>query len=315
MKYFFSFLLVLISISAKSQNRKIIEQIPIALPDSTIHAVEKVVPGIKSIIAMVNFYRITYSSDGLNVKGYLAIPKKKGSYPCIIYNRGGNKEFGKITDAGFLLRGLGELSSQGYIIVASQYRGNDGGEGKEEFGGKDINDVLNLIPVLSEVPKADTSRIGMFGWSRGGMMTYLALTKTTKIKAAVVGSGITDLTNLLESRPEFDEVYKDLIPGYADNKVRPLNERSAVQFAEKINKTTPILILQGTADWRVPTNQVLDLANRFYQIKQPFRFILYEGGEHSLIEHRSDYLIQTVNWFNTYLRDRKTWPSLETHGG
>jgi len=90
----------------------------------------------------------------------------------------------------------------GYVIVASQYRGNGGGEGKEEFGGKDVNDVLNLIPLLSNMPQADTARIGMFGWSRGSMMTYLALTKTTTIKAAVVGSGLTDLITSLKERPE-----------------------------------------------------------------------------------------------------------------
>ncbi|WP_276505080.1 alpha/beta hydrolase family protein [Terrimonas pollutisoli] len=315
MKYFLSLLIILAYSSAKSQNGKIIEQVSFTLPDSTVRNIEMIVPDIKSTLAGVNFYHITYFSDQFKVKGYLAVPKKEGKYPCVIYNRGGNKEFGKITDESFLLRGMGELSSKGYVIVASQYRGNDGGEGKEEFGGKDVNDVLNLIPLLSNIQQADTSRIGMFGWSRGGMMTYLALTKTAKIKAAVVGSGITDLIKVLETRPAFDTaVYARLIPDYAKTKMTALKERSAVYFAEKINKTTPILILQGTADWRVPTNQVLDLVNKFYQLKQPFRFVLYEGGEHSLTEHRSDYVLQLTNWFDAYLRDKKPWPSLEPHG-
>jgi len=50
-----------------------------------------------------------------------------------------------------------------------------GGEGKEEHGGKDLNDVFNLIPLLSHLPNANTLRIGLYGESRGGMMTYLAL--------------------------------------------------------------------------------------------------------------------------------------------
>ncbi|GAB3171842.1 alpha/beta hydrolase family protein [Telluribacter humicola] len=315
MKYVYSLLLILLCLSARSQTKKIIEQVPITLSTKSIDSLAKIAPRIRSILSTVDFYHITYLSDGLKVKGYLAVPRQAGTYPGIIYNRGGNKEFGKITDESFILRGLGDLSSKGYVIIASQYRGNDGGEGKEEFGGKDVNDILNLIPALAEVPKADTSRIGMFGWSRGGMMTYLALTRTSKIKAAVVGSGITDLVKLMESRPDFDEVYKDLIPGYTDIHSPVLKERSAVYVAEKISKATPILMLQGTADWRVPTDQVLDLVHKFHQIKQPFRFILYEGGQHSLIEHRADYLQQTINWFDTYLRDRKTWPNLENHGG
>jgi dipeptidyl aminopeptidase/acylaminoacyl peptidase len=168
--------------------------------------------------------------------------------------------------------------------------------------------------LFSAIPYADTSRIGMFGWSRGGMMTYLALAKTTKIKAAVVASGLADLPMMIKSRPVFDTLWADLIPGFTTNKEEVLRQRSATKFAEKINRSTPILILQGTADWRVPTDQVLDMVNIFYQLKQPIRFILYEGGQHSLVEHRMDYLSQIENWFNTYLRDRKLWPSLEPHG-
>ncbi|MEJ7736126.1 MAG: prolyl oligopeptidase family serine peptidase [Chitinophagaceae bacterium] len=314
MKYFLFSLMVLIYTSANSQDGKIIERTLYDVPDSTLKNIQKIIPDIKSIIDSVNFYHIAYLSDGLKVKGYLAVPKKEGKYSCIIYNRGGFGEFGKITDESFL-RDLGQVSSKGYVIIASQYRGNDSGEGKDEFGGKDLNDVLNLIPLLNHITRADTSRIGMFGSSRGGMMTYRTLTRTTKIKAAVVKSGLADLIKWLETRPEMDTtIYAPLIPGYAKNKTATLKERSAVYFAENINRTTPILILQGTADWRVPTNQVLDLVNKLYQLKQPVRFILYEGGQHSLIEHRDNYYTQIINWFDTYLRDKKRWPSIELHG-
>jgi len=315
MKYMLFFFGLIAYSTATPQDGKIIDQTLFKMPDAAVNNVEKLAPGIKSIISTINFYHITYLSDGLKVKGYMALPKRAGKYPCVIYNRGGNREAGKITDEGFLTRGLAEISSKGYVIVASQYRGNDGGEGREEFGGKDLNDVLNLIPLLANLPQADTSKIGMLGWSRGGMMTYLALCKTTKIKAAVVGSGVTDLIKSLETRPDFDTaVYAPLIPGYAANKTAALQDRSAIYFAGKINKTTPVLILQGTADWRVPANQVLDLVNKFYQLKQPFRLILYEGGQHSLIEHRKDYITQTVNWFDAYLRDGKSLPNLDPHG-
>ncbi|MBO9202142.1 MULTISPECIES: alpha/beta hydrolase family protein [Niastella] len=312
-KYCITALLVLVCYSASAQNGKIIEQTKFDIPDSLVNKYQQVIPGIRLAIDSVNFYRITYLSDGLKVKGYLAIPKREALYPVVIFNRGGNQEFGKITDAGFV-QNLAVLCSQGYLVVASQYRGTDGGEGKEEFGGSDVNDVINLVPLLGNLKQADTSRIGMFGWSRGGMMTYLTLTKTTRIKAAVVGSGLTDLFRTLESRPDFDSLWQAMIPGYATQKKELLKQRSATYFANKINKTTPLLIFQGTADWRVPTNQVLEFVNKLYECKQPFRFILYEGGQHSLIEHRDDFYTQLIGWFNTYLRDKKPWPSLELHG-
>jgi len=77
----------------------------------------------------IDMYGITYLSDGLKVRGLLVRPKEKGNYPCIIYNRGGNRNFGALTIATAAIR-LGELAKEGYIVIASQYRGNAGGEGK-----------------------------------------------------------------------------------------------------------------------------------------------------------------------------------------
>ncbi|NCU04809.1 MAG: S9 family peptidase [Chitinophagaceae bacterium] len=314
MKLLLSILSVFVFVSSNGQEVSLVEKKAYVLPDSVVQKIARDIPDIKTVLSSVRFYHIQYLSDGLKVKGYLAVPNQQGSYPCIIYNRGGNQEFGKITDESFV-RLLGEISSKGYVVIASQYRGNDGGEGKEEFGGKDVQDVLNLIPLLAKIPGADSSRIGMFGWSRGGMMTYLALTKTTKIKAAVVGSGLTDLVKTLESRPEFDSlVYAPIIPNYNANKLQALKERSAVYFADKLHKTTPLLILQGTADWRVPTDQVLNFVSKLYAVKHPFRFVLYEGGQHSLAEHRTDYIQQVIAWFDMYLRDGKKWPATELHG-
>ena len=109
-------------------------------------------------------------------------------------------------------------------------------------------------------------------------------------------------------------IWSDLIFVMEKHHKEKLRERSATYFAEKICKTTPILIFQGTADWRVPADQVFVLVQKFYQVKQPFRFILYEGGQHSLIEHRPHYYFQLINWFNYYLRDGKRWPDLNPHG-
>jgi len=298
---------------ANAQNGKLLEQQSYAIHDSMVKRLLLIDTAAIRIPKAVDFYHITYLSDGLKIKGYLAIPKAIGKYPCVIFNRGGSGEFSAITDEIFY-RLLGRLAANGYIVVGSQYRGNAGSEGKEEFGGSDVNDVLNLIPFLSNIQGADTSRIGMFGWSRGGMETYITLTKTNRIKAAVVGSGLVDLARSLETRPELDTTWAQFIPNYKTKKKEELTKRSVVSFAEKICKTTPILIMQGTADWRVPADQVLEAVSTFYKLKQPFRFILYEGGQHSLVEHRSNYYNQIVEWFNNYLRDGKSWPDLNPHG-
>ncbi len=262
----------------------------------------------------VTIEKITYLSDGLKVKGYLVTPKQKGNYPCIIYNRGGNKEFGKLTPkkAVFI---LAKVASWGYTVAASQYRGNDGGEGKEEFGGADVNDVLNLIPLFKNVQHTDTTKMGIYGWSRGGMMTYLALTKTTKFKAAVVGAGLSDLQNWIHTRKDtIESVYYKNIPNYAQNKSKAIKERSAIQQVENISKTTPILILHGTADWRVVPEMALDLSKAFIEHKIPHRLVLFEGGNHGLSEFKVEVDTLVKQWFDDYLKNNKPLPNLEPHG-
>jgi dipeptidyl aminopeptidase/acylaminoacyl peptidase len=212
-------------------------------------------------MSLVDVYKIAYLSDGLKVKGYLDVPKKPGKYPCIIFNRGGNHEDSKLNDKIAAGGYLAQLASYGYCVVASQYRGNDGGEGSEEFGGKDINDVLNLFPLLNNIDKADTSKIGMWGTSRGGMMTYLTLTKTNRLKAAVVLSGLTDFKYSLEhTNFNSDSMFAARFPGYRENKEVFIKARSPIEFTDKICKTTPIYIIQGTGDGIVETPSVFEIA-------------------------------------------------------
>ena len=137
--------------------------------------------------------KIIYSSDGLRVRGYISYPSDKSKkYPCVIWNRGGIGNKGAIDS--FTARGIyGQLASWGYVVFATQYRGNDGGEGQDEFGGDDVNDVLNLIPLADEIDNADATKWGIEGWSRGGMMTYLALTRTNLFKCAIVNGLSSEL--------------------------------------------------------------------------------------------------------------------------
>jgi dipeptidyl aminopeptidase/acylaminoacyl peptidase len=292
---------------AAAAKDRIIAVSPVAAPAGSAGA------AAREILSEVAISSITYDSGGLRVKGYLAVPKTGDRLPAVIFNRGGNRSFGAITDDVAISR-LGRIARWGYVVVASQYRGTSGGDGKEEFGGADVDDVLNLIPLLDSLPKVDASRIGMFGWSRGGMMTYLALARTDRIAAAVIGSGVSDLPDLLARRPEMEDVFGALIPGYPANRDAALAARSAVRWPERLNKTTPILILAGTADWRVDPRQALAMGAALLEAKQPYRLVVFEGGEHSLAEHRDEVDRFVRDWLDRYVRDRKPWPGIEPHG-
>lgn len=249
-------------------------------------------------------YGITYWSDSLKVKGFLLQPKKPGKYPAIIYNRGGSLEFGSLTHPVASI-GLGELSRfahRGYVIAASQYRGNGGSEGQEEYGGADINDVLHLIPLLASQPKADTSKLGMFGWSRGSMTSFLTLKRTDKIKALAVGGPSTDISRSVVDDPLLDEWWAQFIPNYHVNKKEVLKKRSAIYWVHELPKTVPILLLQGENDAAIFTDYTLDFAKELSKHKVPYRLVKYVGGTHSLKEFRDAYFGELFAWFEKYLK-------------
>src|SRR2546427_1937241 len=126
----------------------------------------------------VDCRRVKYLSDDLKVVAYIWQPKgASGKLPLIIFNRGGNQEFGKVLPWQSVWR----YALDGFVVIASQYRGNDGGEGKEEFGGADVHDVLNLIPLAESLGTVDMRNVFLLGWSRGGMQTALALKQGMRV--------------------------------------------------------------------------------------------------------------------------------------
>jgi dipeptidyl aminopeptidase/acylaminoacyl peptidase len=246
--------------------------------------------------------KITYLSDGLKVKGYIAYPKDTGAkYPCIIWCRGGIGNAGAIDS--FNARGIfGQLAGWGYVVLSTQYRGNDGGEGHDEFGGDDLNDIFNLMAVAEELPQADINIWGIEGWSRGGMMTYLALARSDKFKAAIVTGGIANLRCNADESKFMKRLYEVTMGSYGsktfDERCR---SRSIVNFAEKLSKSTPMLIIHGTADERVMPHDSLELSNKLLENKIPFRLLMLEGGDHFLKKHRTEVDRQRREWFKKYL--------------
>ncbi len=308
------FLIFSVSIFAQD-NGKIIEQKEWNFPPATIDEIVKAKPAEKVIFDETKIKDITYLSDGLKIKGFVAMPKKAGKFPVIIYNRGGNREFGSLND--FELYFMAKFANWGYVVIGSQNRGCCGSEGKDEFGGNDVNDTLNLIPALKEIPQADTDRIGMWGWSRGGMTTFLAMTKTDKIRAVVVGSPAINMFSNIKRKDGMDfekNVFGELIPNYPQNKDAELKKRSAIFWTDKLPKNVPILLMQGSSDWRVSADDSFGFIEKLYKEKIPVKFIFYAGADHGIREYRDETNDQTKLWFDNYVRDKSPLPNMEPHG-
>lgn len=261
----------------------------------------------------VEVYKISYLSDGLKINGFVVQPKNPGKYPCVIYNRGGNRDFGAIgmrKCAGILAK----IANEGYVVIGSNYREGGGSEGRDEFCGADINDVLNLFPLLGEIEKADTKRIGMFGGSRGGIMTYKALTLTDQIKAAAVLGAPADKSIGFKERPSMEEMISEMVPGYKENREAEMTKRSAVKWADKFPKDVPLLIMHGNSDWRVKSIESIMLAAELDKHRVPYRLLIFEGGDHSVSEYRDEFYVNLFAWFDKYLKKDTPLPNMEFHG-
>ena len=290
-------LLILITLPILGQNGKIVSKRLITIENTTFWGNISENDSLKKgyqYLTTLNFSEIEYLSDSLHIKGLIVEPKAAGKYPVIIFNRGGNRTFGALS-LGTIITYTSKLAAQGYIILASNYREQD------EFGGKEINDVLNLIETTKTIQKADTTRIGMFGWSRGGMMTYLALKNSAIIKTAVVGNAPTNLFSTLQKRPELEKnVFSECIPNYWKKKEEELKNRSVVYWAEKLNKESSLLILYGTKDRHVNFKQAERLAEKLKSINYNFRVKGYKT-DHFFSNKKEELNSELIKWFNTNL--------------
>ncbi len=244
---------------------------------------------------------ITYLSYDLKVKGYIAYPKnieENKKLPCIMWNRGGYGNHGAIDR--FNARGIyGQIASWGYVVLASQYRGNAGGEGEDELGGKDVNDIINLMKIADEIPFADTNKWGMEGWSRGGMMSFLTLLKNPKFKCAVLSGAVSNLKEIANLNEKQKKYYESILG--KERLVREIEKRSALNFAGKL-PNIPYLIMHGSADKTVPTTQSIELAKKFQELNFTYRLIIFENGDHYLKAHRKETDQIRKTWFEKYLK-------------
>jgi dipeptidyl aminopeptidase/acylaminoacyl peptidase len=288
-----------------------IKLLPVDYTKTPIYNTVKHHPYEYKYLDKVEIFSIGHISDGLFLTGLMVAPKLPGKYPVILFNRGGNRDLGSLIVAT-AVNVMAPLAVEGYIVVATNYRGNSRSEGKEQFGGEDINDIANLIISMAEIERADTSRVGLLGLSRGGMMNYLTLKEnyTDNIKAVVNIGGIADLERTIEHHPQIEEVVNELIPDFKNNKDAEIKKRSAINWVDKLPKTAPILILHGMKDQHVDYSQILPFADSLQKYNIPYKVVSFENDNHGIINHEEIVMELIKNWFDQYVK--KTNPFDET---
>jgi dipeptidyl aminopeptidase/acylaminoacyl peptidase len=256
---------------------------------------------IQKHLERVNIYDLAYNSlDKTKVKGFLILPnEEEKKYPVIIYNRGGNGSYGMVNDQ-YIVTFLSKIASKGFIIIGSQLRGYEGSEGVDEFGGKDIDDVMSLFKIINTIETADTCKIAQIGWSRGGITNFQLLKRTKKIKTTINIAGPSDI--LKTKRKEMFVVYQNRIRNYSLDSIYYSNKISPIfQIDSILNKRESFLFMHGDQDEKVALSNSEELYEKTKKNGYKSKLILFENSEHSLFDQFEKAINDIVSWLNVEL--------------
>jgi dipeptidyl aminopeptidase/acylaminoacyl peptidase len=251
-------------------------------------------------------------SDGLGLDGLLVLPagrtRNDGPFPLVTIVHGGPYEsFRKQLQLESYYPAQW-LTHAGYAVLLPNPRGG-WGHGHDfamsilgRYGGSDWDDIVAGIDALIEERVADPDRLGIAGWSGGGFMTAWAVTQTNRFKAAVMGAGICDWGMMAAESDLFH--FQARLGGHTDwdTSAPSTNEvHNPISHAHRV--TTPVLIVHGERDDRVPPSQSRYFARALREFGVPHELVIYPREPHIFEErqHMIDLHHRIRGWFERWL--------------
>ena len=246
------------------------------------------------------------SADGTLVSGMLYQPAGAmtgAKLPLILFIHGG--PVGQDAFDFDLSRQM--LAGGGYAVAAVNYRGSSG-RGvayskviSGDWGNKEVVDLHGAIDWLVKTGVADPARLGVAGWSYGGILTDYLVASDTRFKAASSGAG-TGFTLSLYGVDQYINQYNNEIGTPWTNIDKYLKIGYPLLKADRIR--TPTLFMSGEKDFNVPTAGSEQLYQALRTLGVPTQLIVYPGQFHGITmpSYQRDRLERWIAWFNTYLK-------------
>ena len=245
------------------------------------------------------------SFDNENIHGMLVKPSnfdQNKKYPLLIRIHGG-----PVSQYGLSFRFDWQLfASNDYIVMAVNPRGSSG-RGYDfqkalfaDWGGIDTKDISAALDYALTLGYIDENKLGIGGWSYGGMLTNYVIAKDQRFQAATSGAGIA---NLLSGFGD-DQYIRDYITELGtpwDNTEAWL--RVSHPFLNAGNITTPTLFLVGEKDYNVPLIGSEQMYQALKHLEIPTELIIYPGQHHSfsIPSYNKDVLERYLDWYEKYL--------------
>ena len=226
-------------------------------------------------------------------------------YPAIVLVHGGPQS---AWDDAWSYRWNAQMfASRGYVVIMTNFHGSTGygqkfvEEISGDWGGACYQDVMKATDYLESLPYVDRTRIGAAGASFGGYMINWIAGHTNRFKALVSHDGVYDSRSMYGETEEiwFDEW---------EHQGPPWTKREAYEKSSASNHVqniqTPMLLVQGALDFRVPEGQAIQLFTSLQRRGVPSRLLYFPDEGHWVLKPQNSQLwYKTVlGWLDQYLK-------------
>ncbi|MGB8459755.1 MAG: S9 family peptidase [Candidatus Acidiferrum sp.] len=245
------------------------------------------------------------SKDGTTIAGYLYkpldyVPGKK--YPTLLIPHGGPQwayyaEFSHLAQL---------YAAKGYAVLFPNPRGSTG-YGQDfckaiyaDWGNKDFQDDMAMVDYAIQQGIADPDKLGVGGWSYGGISTDFIITQTNRFKAAISGAGAAEFLSLYGH----DQYQRDYETELGLPWQTPAVWEHVSPFRNVAKITTPTLFLGGNIDVNVPVLGGEQMYQALKRLGVPTELVVYpdEYHEFTLPSHLQDRLQRDLAWFAHYVK-------------
>ena len=244
------------------------------------------------------------SFDGLTINGMMIKPPNfdsKKKYPLMIRIHGGPvSQYGRYFDFDWQL-----FASNNYVVIVTNPRGSSG-RGFEfqksifaEWGIEDSKDISAALDFALDLGYIDENKLGIGGWSYGGMLTNYVIAKDNRFHAATSGAGISNILSGFGHDHYIREYIIELGTPW-DNLDAWLNVSHPFLSADEI--VTPTLFLVGEKDWNVPLIGSEQMYQALKHLEIPTQLVIYPNEHHGLSKpsYIKDRLDRYLDWHGKY---------------
>jgi dipeptidyl aminopeptidase/acylaminoacyl peptidase len=244
------------------------------------------------------------SKDGTEVHGFLLTPPGGGSHlPAILRIHGGpQSQYPLAFSFEWQI-----LAAHGYAVIAANPRGGTGrGQAYAaaiyaNWGGPDVADELAAVDDAVRRGVADPNRLGVGGWSYGGMLTNYVIASDTRFKAATSGASIANILGGYGNDQYAHDYETELgVPW----KTTAVWEKISYPFLHADRIKTPTLFLGGDKDMNVPLHNGEQMYQALRSMNVDTQLIVYPGQFHGLTvpSYRRDVLQRYIDWYDRHLK-------------